>query len=251
MRRCVADARPPEQAACPPPGSRRRVSGGLPTAAISLIPGSKFREEPWWRHPVLLRYASRVGAAWLVRRFDTIGVSQTHAFSMRTLRHFLLHLEPPQFRWVPLRLELDDFVLECGASGAMSDPIDEMLALLEYAARPRPISRGPSLNIWLEPDGYSLDCRATSDTSSVAMRLQYYKYFYPPDHGSDDRTAVQAHIPSAMLRDGLSNGLAGILHERHMEALDRWADPQPFGRTPRAGGGALLIDRLHLAQQVR
>jgi hypothetical protein len=139
---------------------------------------------------------------------------------MRSVSHVGIIVRPPRHGWLPLRVELDDFVVDEAASAVLNDPMEELLDLLAFLVAPDPV--GVRLCIWLEPDGYAFDLSGTTDPDRCVMRVFHDRTFVPPMQGRDMTLRFEGELETHQLRSTLHGALAGLLEGAGARALDTW-----------------------------
>src|SRR6476646_5794970 len=123
--------------------------------------------------------------------------------------HLALALGRPSAGWLPVHLQLGDFVLDCAASNVLNDPVEELLDLLEYAVDPR----GPSPRVcfWLEPEGYAIDVEPLSAVDRRIIRIGYAPSFVPPMTGKQMSPRWEGELEAAQLASVLFASLSTLL----------------------------------------
>lgn len=139
---------------------------------------------------------------------------------MCSVTHVCLVLRPPKHGWLPLRLELDEFVLEKKASETLNSPVKSLLDLFEFTLAPTP--QGPRVCVWLEPDGYAIDVSSAAEGDRCELRISYDRTFIPPVGGPDMTAIFEGELETATLRSALSAALAGLFEEIDASGLDPW-----------------------------
>lgn len=74
---------------------------------------------------------------------------------MESIEHIGLTLGIPEHGWLPVRLQLNAFVIGCSVSNVLNDPLDELIGAVESCLASS--GSGQRTCFWLEPDGYAID----------------------------------------------------------------------------------------------
>jgi hypothetical protein len=144
------------------------------------------------------------------------------------VRHIRLSLRPPTHGWLPVRLELDDFVFDDSVSNVLNDPIEALIEMLELAARSDPDR--VRVCFWLEPALYALDAiredrPAPGDppgTGLVLMRVLFSRGASPPGHAGSMTPCFEGTVESRVLHAALLRALTELVDDPDATELDHW-----------------------------
>jgi len=95
-----------------------------------------------------------------------------------TIARIDLALQPPRHGWLPLRLELGSFVVECVASNVLNDPLDELIEAVAFCKAP--LVGHHRICLWLEPEGYAVDIVPSASSDHCIIRVSFDASFVPP-----------------------------------------------------------------------
>jgi hypothetical protein len=128
---------------------------------------------------------------------------------MRSVSHVRLLLLPPKHGWLPVRFELDDFIVDDAASNVLNDPVAERMDLLPSSVAPA--LHGPCVCFWLEPDGYAIDVLRASAPFRSVLRTYYDSNFVPPMQTREMSARFECEVETQTLSSALLAGLAELL----------------------------------------
>lgn len=147
--------------------------------------------------------------------------------TVKTIEAIRLTFQPPEHGWLPLKLELGDFVLDDIASGVLNDPIDEFFEALAFCDHPT--SAGYRVRLWMEPGGYAIDMQPASDSERCVIRIWSYADFIPPLHGQEGMTVeFDGEVETARVSRVISSAFGELLRPDHQASLDAWAPGQTY-----------------------
>lgn len=146
---------------------------------------------------------------------------------MQRIEKLELTLKPPRHGWLPFRLALDDIVLEDAASNVLNDPLSSLFDLASHLAG---AGRLPSrVCLWLEPSGYALDAEPAGKPGLHILRLFYHHDFVPPMPGQSMTLRHEVSIESSRASRSLTRGLADLLRDAEVDALNTWRTGETVG----------------------
>jgi hypothetical protein len=150
---------------------------------------------------------------------------------MTAVQRIRLTVRPPEAGWLPIRLELDDFVLEEWASNVLNDPVESLIEMLEMAERPDPDR--VRVCFWLEPALYALDAireerlapGETPGTGLLLVRVLFNQAASPPGPpawGRTMTTCFEGMLESRVLHAALVRALIALVDDPDAAELDHW-----------------------------
>lgn len=139
---------------------------------------------------------------------------------MRSVDHARLLLSPPKHGWMPIRLELDEFVIEDAASNVLNDPLAALIEMFRFSVTP--MSTGERVCLWLEPDGYAIDVLRTSVGTRSVLNVYYDRDFVPPMQKHQMARRFECELDTEVLCAALFAGLSGLIMGPQAAALDTW-----------------------------
>jgi len=134
--------------------------------------------------------------------------------------HIKLNVDIPKHGWLPVRLELDDYAIECNASYILNDPVSELLDLLENVLASN--FDGSRVCLWLEPPGYAIDVFATLDPDRCSLRILYGESVNPPMESGRMELCFECNCELTLLKRTLLEALTGLLQEANDNAMAEW-----------------------------
>lgn len=146
--------------------------------------------------------------------------------SLKTFHEIRLTFQAPEHGWLPVKLELGDFVIDDLASGVLNDPIDEFLEALAFCDAPT--NRSHRICLWGEPGGYAIDLLASSMHERCVIRVSSYDDFIPPMRGKEMRVEFEGETATIRVFRATSAAFGELLRPTHKRALDAWSPGQTY-----------------------
>lgn len=144
---------------------------------------------------------------------------------MHEISHFRLQLGRPEHGWLPVRLEMNDHIIEESASYILNDPVSGWLDFFAYVLDPT----GPTARVclWLEPSGYAIDAVSSDPANKTfVIRVFFDTGFVPPMRDQPMQQEFEGTIHARLLISGLKLGLSRLLFGADGSQLDHWLRDQ-------------------------
>ena len=146
---------------------------------------------------------------------------------MGKIRRFGVTLEPPVRGWLPVRLQLDDFVIDCKASNVGTDPVADLIRAAACCTAPAGGSQ--RVLLWLEPEAYAIDLAVDASSHRCELQVSYTEgvipEFVPP---MAMKSLFRGVADSDLVRDTLVSGLADLIGQAGAASLDTWRPGQSY-----------------------
>lgn len=141
---------------------------------------------------------------------------------MESIEHIGLTLQLPEHGWLPVRLQLNAFVIGCSASHVLNDPLDEFLGAVESCQTPT--GPGHRTCLWLEPDGYAIDLLPGSSPDRRIVRVSYDRDFVPPMWYSYKpmKVVFEGEADARLIAEALLSPVAELVDQMDAETLEWW-----------------------------
>jgi hypothetical protein len=139
----------------------------------------------------------------------------------------------PHYGWLPVRIDVNDLVVDCDASGVLQNPVLELVEMLAFALGLRSERDTARVFLWLEPETYIVEAIWwTAD--DLRVRVWHADAMTPPAAIRDGHDLyLEGVISAAQLAASLRAGLATYFTT---PATDHW----PSFSTERAAFEALV-----------
>jgi hypothetical protein len=146
---------------------------------------------------------------------------------MRHIRVVRWAFERPVHGWLPVMLELDDYVLRAAGSWVINDPLYELVEAGAFLARGEVGTRRAFL--FLEPAGYVVDLENV-DGTTVHVRVGTRGGFRGvPRADHPLRIEIECTVDHWTMARAIREAVDGLFTEVGTEhALAGWRDPTPY-----------------------
>lgn len=128
---------------------------------------------------------------------------------METIERISLALGLPEHGWLPLRLQLDDFVLDEQISNVLNGPLSELIEAIAFCQAP--LVGSHRVCLWLEPAGYALDFIAGTTPDRCILRVSFDEDFVPPMQGDLMEMVFEGEADASAIRGALESALVRVL----------------------------------------
>lgn len=148
---------------------------------------------------------------------------------MELIEHISLTLQPPKHGWLPLRLQLNDFVIDDSVSNVLNDPLGDLIGAVELCLAPAGARHRACL--WLEPDGYAVDLTPGTSADRCLVRVSYDDNFVPPMWGCDlKEVSFEGQAEARLIADALFPPIAQLVGQMNPVTLKWWMrlDSSPY-----------------------
>lgn len=139
---------------------------------------------------------------------------------MESIEHIGLTFQTPEYGWLPLRLQINAFVIGCSASNVLNDPVHELIGAVESCLVPN----GPRQRVcfWLEPDGYAVDVLPGTSPDRRIVRVSYDRDFVPPMWSSYKpmKVVFEGEAEARLIADALLPPIAQLV--KQTKAVKSW-----------------------------
>lgn len=133
----------------------------------------------------------------------------------------------PVHGWLPITLELDDYVLCESGSWVINDPLHELVEAGAFLARGEVGAR--RVFVYLEPAGYVIDLESV-DGTTVHVRVGTrgdFRGVPRPEHPL--RVEIECTVDGWTMARAIREAVDGLFIEVGTEqALAGWRDPSPY-----------------------
>lgn len=146
---------------------------------------------------------------------------------MKKIRRFSLTLQPPEHGWLPVRLQLDDFVIDCTASNVCTDPVADLISAAACCGAPT--SGRQRVLFWLEPEAYAVDLAVDASVHRCELQVSYTKCvipeFVPP---MAMKSLFRGVADADLVRRTLVSALVDLVDRAGTASLDKWKRGQSY-----------------------
>jgi hypothetical protein len=139
---------------------------------------------------------------------------------------FSLTLSPPVHGWLPIHLQVADFILECCASKVLNDPIRELLGILGFTISPNQIGRRACL--WTEPAGYVLEVALSDAQGQFLLRVLFDEYIFPPMENKEMTLLFEGKFEARTFSRSLLKSFHQFFDSCDAANLERWNANQNY-----------------------
>lgn len=147
---------------------------------------------------------------------------------MEAIEHVNLSLRPPKHGWLPVRLELDAFVIDCSASNVLNDPLAELVDAVAFCSTP--VVGRYRVCLWLEPQGYAIDILPGTSWDRCIFRVYFDGTFVPPMPWSKMDLIFQGEADLESVRGALLKELAQFVEQVDPAVLKDWDPRRGYGK---------------------
>ncbi len=139
---------------------------------------------------------------------------------METIERISLALGTPEHGWLPLRLQLNDFVLEEQISNVLNGPLSELIEAVAFCQPP--LVGSHRVCLWLEPEGYALDFIAGAAPDRCIVRVSFDKDFFPPMQEGLTEVFFDGEADAGAIRGALESALVELFAAVDAPTLKMW-----------------------------